>query len=76
MVSITSRYIDGELTLTIRGGDKCHTNFHRTTVISFTCNQTAGKWIFSDYILFLLLVIEQQVIFWNNSIVQEFKKII
>ncbi|XP_045197868.2 cation-independent mannose-6-phosphate receptor-like isoform X2 [Mercenaria mercenaria] len=36
-------YADGRLTLTYKGGEKCHhNNFQRQTVINFVCNQTAG----------------------------------
>ena len=31
------RYADGSLTLTFRNGDSCHSNFRRTSEISFVC---------------------------------------
>ena len=37
------RYVDGVLTLTYKGGEKCHHNqFQRETIISFHCNHSAG----------------------------------
>ena len=42
--SVYSRYADGDLTLTYKGGDMCHhNNQQRTTIINFICNKTAGN---------------------------------
>ncbi|XP_012940789.1 cation-independent mannose-6-phosphate receptor [Aplysia californica] len=35
------RYADRKLTMIMRNGDKCHTNFRRSTMIEFYCNKTA-----------------------------------
>ncbi|KAL8573519.1 hypothetical protein ACOMHN_047790 [Nucella lapillus] len=37
------RYSDGELTLTYRSGEPCHTQFRRSTIISFHCDQDAAN---------------------------------
>ncbi|XP_060069663.1 cation-independent mannose-6-phosphate receptor-like [Ylistrum balloti] len=37
------RYADGDLTLTYRGGDICHKNNPRTTIINFKCDPDAGN---------------------------------
>ncbi|XP_029452555.1 cation-independent mannose-6-phosphate receptor isoform X2 [Rhinatrema bivittatum] len=36
------RYSDGDLTLTLPGGDGCSSGFQRMTVINFKCNETAA----------------------------------
>lgn len=37
------RFADGALTLTYTGGEKCHTNFARTSVINFVCPESVGN---------------------------------
>ena len=37
------RYSDGELLLTYKDGDPCHTHFRRNTIINFICDQNAGE---------------------------------
>ncbi|XP_071956716.1 cation-independent mannose-6-phosphate receptor-like [Antedon mediterranea] len=37
----TLSYVDGELSLTYKGGNKCSSGFERTSVITFKCNVTA-----------------------------------
>ncbi|XP_074663133.1 cation-independent mannose-6-phosphate receptor-like, partial [Tubulanus polymorphus] len=36
------RYSDGVLSLTYTGGDVCSSGLHRTTIITFQCNKSAG----------------------------------
>ena len=37
------RYADGSLTLTYSGGDTCHSNFARTSLITFVCPASIGN---------------------------------
>uniref|UniRef100_A0A8C5Q086 Insulin like growth factor 2 receptor n=1 Tax=Leptobrachium leishanense TaxID=445787 RepID=A0A8C5Q086_9ANUR len=37
----TLRYSDGDLTLIYHGGQQCSSDFQRTTIINFECNETA-----------------------------------
>lgn len=41
-VDLITRYSDGDLTMIIKNGDKCRSNFRRETIIDFYCNKTAG----------------------------------
>ncbi|KAK7107906.1 cation-independent mannose-6-phosphate receptor-like isoform X2 [Littorina saxatilis] len=40
---MTLRYSDGELSLTYKDGDQCHTNVRRNTIINFQCQQDAAQ---------------------------------
>lgn len=45
--SSSLRYIDGELVLTLNGGEKCGTNVNRQTIVHFSCSNQTGNLIFA-----------------------------